>query len=84
MAALCRADVLKPDEVNYPTHYNRAYSTVLGVLEKEFTEPALERAVDRWFRKLLSCPSCGSRETKSDERRPPEYQCQTCGRRWFP
>ena len=34
MFALSRADVLKPDEPNYPTHYNRAYTTVLDAIEE--------------------------------------------------
>jgi hypothetical protein len=33
MAALRKADVLKPDEPNHPVHYNRAWSTVLRTLE---------------------------------------------------
>lgn len=33
MAALTRADVLKPDEPNFPRVYNAAYSAVYGVLD---------------------------------------------------
>ncbi len=32
MAALKRADVLKPDERDHPTHYNRAFSAVREAL----------------------------------------------------
>lgn len=31
-----------------------------------------------------ACHFCGSRNTESDGRRPPEWRCRDCGRRWFP
>lgn len=33
MRALSRVDVLKPDEPNYPTHYNRAFSAVYAAFQ---------------------------------------------------
>lgn len=35
MAKLCKANVLKPDEPNYPTHYNRAFSAIYSALEEK-------------------------------------------------